>query len=87
MYDMRARVNARLEEELLARLSRTARLTGKTMTEMVREALERYVADARPEQDPLGALRDAGFVGCAEGPVELSSEYKTLLGATLGKKT
>jgi len=36
--------------------------------------------------EPLSILKSAGFVGCADGPEDLSSGYKKDLTRSLGRK-
>jgi 50S ribosomal subunit-associated GTPase HflX len=77
-----ARINARLSRQLRARIARVQRRSGKSLTEIVHVALERYCA---AEDSTLLEALD-GFVGCGSASAELSTNYKSELAASLGKK-
>jgi hypothetical protein len=84
---MRSRINARLDDKLASSLAETMRQTGKTLTEVVTEALEIYCASASVgRQGPLAILEASGFVGSGRGPRDLSRSYKKHLTASLRRK-
>jgi hypothetical protein len=37
--------------------------------------------------EPLAILKNAGFIGCADGPADLSTSYKAELVQSLRRKT
>lgn len=37
--------------------------------------------------EPLAILKNAGFIGCADGPADLSTSYKAELAQSLRRKT
>lgn len=63
--------------------------TKMSTTAVILESIERYYAATLSEEaaTPYEILTEAGFVGCADGPANLSSSYKQDLGRSLGKKT
>jgi hypothetical protein len=81
---MTRRINARIDEALASKLAELQRRTGKSATEILQAALESYYADVAATSDPGKLL--AGFVGCAEGPRALSTNYKAELLRSLKKK-
>ncbi len=57
-------------------------------TEIVVTSIERYYdAMTQAGGTAADALAEAGFIGCAEGPADLSSSYKAEMGRSLAKKT
>ena len=79
------RINARLGEELARKLDYLAERTQKSTSDVVRESIAAYYrALEESPAPPAEALRD--FVGCADGPRDLSSKYKDELGRTLTDK-
>jgi len=78
------RVNARLDAELGRQLLLVRERTGQSTSEVLKASLRAYFASVGGEGSPRELL--GGFVGCAKGPVSLSSNYKRELGRSLGKK-
>jgi len=79
------RVNARIDADLARRLDAVADRTGKTPSQIIKESLARYcemVLERSP--NPLEGLRD--FIGCAEGPGDLSTTYKRRTSESLANK-
>jgi hypothetical protein len=74
---MTLRIHARIDEALARKLPELRRWTGKSTTEVLVAALERYCAVVGPTSDAATLL--AGFVGCANGPRALSTNYKAEL--------
>ena len=80
------RINARLDEDTGRKLAYLERETNMSVSEIVRQAISAYYARFRNDNaDPAGALIKAGFIGCGEGPSDLSATYKDGL-RTLAKK-
>lgn len=82
------RLNARIDDELAAKLESIRNLTKQSTTEVVREALEHY--HRMLTQKPALAyqlLDGSGFIGCGEAEPELSTQYKELLAESLRAKT
>lgn len=83
---MAARLNARIDAVLAKKVAKLRRLTRRSTTEVVREALERYYESVERDARPYDALRDGGLIGCAEGPADLSSNYKAAFADSLAAK-
>lgn len=86
MYDsmaLAARINARLPAGLARKVSEVRRRTGKSVSEIVTQSLERF-CDAELKQHPPAyeIMSASGFIGCAEGPGDLSATYKERLGSS-----
>jgi hypothetical protein len=59
----------------------------RSLSQVVKESLTRYCDEELSEGgEPLSILKSAGFVGCADGPADLSSGYKKDLTRSLGRK-
>ncbi len=83
-----ARINARLPAEATRKVAYLERRTGKSTTEVVLTSIDNYYAVLTAEEGSAASvLAEAGFVGCAEGPEDLSRSYKTELAVSLGKKS
>lgn len=81
------RINARLDPDLEAKVEALRRRTGQSVTEIVRESLERYHASiiGGPER-PFAIFQSSGLVACGSAPPDLSSSYKRELARSLAKK-
>jgi hypothetical protein len=81
------RINARLDKTLARKVGLVQKRTRRSLSQVVQESLTRYCAEELSEGgEPLAILRAAGFVGCADGPADLSSAYKKDLSRSLGRK-
>ena len=81
------RINARLDKELAQKVSLVRKRTSRSLSQVVKESLTRYCdEELRESGQALSILRSAGFVGCADGPEDLSSGYKKALARSLGHK-
>lgn len=81
------RINARLSPPLANKVAALRIRTGKSTTEVIVEALNRYHAELeRQSVEPADILARTGFIGSAEGPKDLSRRYKTALTESLDKK-
>ncbi len=82
-----ARINARLPTDVARKVAYLESRTKMSTTEVVLESIERYYA-AMTEGDGTAAeaLAQAGFIGCATGPADLSSSYKSEQRRSLAKK-
>jgi len=81
---MTTRINARLPPELSQKLAELKRRTGKSVTELLQDALVNYYDATRATNQPADLLAD--FAGCAGGPRGLSTNYKAELHRSLGRK-
>lgn len=80
------RLNARLDDELARKLAELEKRSGKSATEIVRAALNRYYDEEVAAESPAAALEAAGLIGCISAPANLSTSYKAELGRSLSKK-
>lgn len=81
------RVNARLPEEDARKLAYLAKTERKSVSEIIRAAIERYYDETRS----AGAARKkilyrTGFIGCGEAEPDLSTDYKRHLTDSLLRK-
>ena len=79
------RVNARLDPASAAKLDAIMQLTGKSVTEVLKTAIEAYFVEIEAQRRPRAqelALR-IGLVGCGEGPEDLSSRHKAYFSESL----
>jgi hypothetical protein len=81
---MTRRINARLPPELAEKLAELRRRTGKSVTDLLQDALESYYEASRATDRPAALLAD--FVACMDGPPGLSSTYKKDLRRSLVRK-
>jgi len=85
---MTTRLNARIDEELAAKLEHLRRRTNRSVTEIVRASIELYYEHFQ-RQEAGGAgeiLREAGFIGCGEDGADLSTTYKGRLAQSVSDK-
>lgn len=81
------RINARIDDELERKLSYLRGRTKQSTTAVVREAIERYhAAIGKADANCVDILERTGFIGCVDGPRDLSVRYKEELGLSLSKK-
>ena len=79
------RINARLTGEDAARFQELLQRSGRSASELLRDALREYhAARQRPRRDPLKLL--ASFIGAGEGPEDLSTQYKAHLASAIEEK-
>jgi predicted transcriptional regulator len=84
---MASRINARIDDELAARIEALSKRTGKSMSAIVKAALDAYYEQVQASgKNPKAALQAAGFIGCAEGDRDLSTGYKDELARRWSKK-
>jgi len=73
------RINARLDEQSEQNLLFIKEKTGETVTQIIKELLTEKAEALKAKQKPgskMQALLKSDFVGCAEGPEDLSTNYK-----------
>ena len=81
------RVNARLDDERTEKLRQLQSLTRLSASEIVKRAIDLlYHQQAGRSRDKLDALLSSDFVGCANGPTDLASQYKRYLTRDLEDK-
>jgi predicted DNA-binding protein len=81
------RINARLNDEHARKVEYLRAATGQTPSDVVKEAIDHYYTEvsAAPKRASQ-VLERTGFIGCADGEPELSTDYKRLLGKSLDAK-
>lgn len=71
------RITARLTPDTLLRLRRRSKLTGKSESEIVREAIESHLSAPTEPRTAYDLALRLGLVGCAKGlPSDLSTNRK-----------
>ena len=73
------RINARLDEQSELDLLFIKEQTGETVSQIIKELLTEKAEKLRIKRKPgskMQALLQSDFVGCAEGPEDLSTNYK-----------
>ena len=81
------RINARLDDDRVEKLKQLQSLTRLGVSEIVKRAIDLlYRQQAGRSRDKLDALLASDFVGCAEGPEDLASQYKQYLTRDLENK-
>lgn len=82
------RINARISPEVARKAEYLEKRLHLSTTDMVRQAIEHYYEAVRARQGTVDEiLASAGFIGCAEGPADLSETYKAELAPSLERKT
>jgi predicted DNA-binding protein len=86
---MASRINARIDDELAARLDALSKRAGKSTSAIIKAALDAYYEQQTQAsaKSSKRALQAAGFIGCAEGDRDLSTVYKDALTRGWSKKT
>lgn len=87
LYDMSDRLNARIDDELARKLTALRRRLGISTTEIVRRSIEQMYRVAFADGGAPAAIMEAsGLIGCASGPADLSTRYKSELAQSLRSK-
>ncbi len=73
-------ITVKLSMRLANRLSARARSERSTQSAVVREALERHLAEGVAEKAPSFLELAQDLAGCLEGPADLSSDRRHLRG-------
>lgn len=77
---MKKTISLKIPGSLAERLSAAAEQSGRTKSEILREALDQYLTDSA-ESDPVSfASLASDLIGCTEGPEDLSSNPDHLEG-------
>ena len=81
------RINARLDDDRSEKLRQLQSLTRLSTSEIVKRAIDHlYLQQAGRSRERLDALLSSDFVGCAQGPTDLASQYKRYLARDLEEK-
>jgi hypothetical protein len=82
------RINARLPPDVAQKVAYLERRRNKSTTQVVLESIEHYYLALTGEQGAAAErLEQAGFVGCAHGPANLSTAFKEDLARSIESKT
>lgn len=82
-------LNINLEEAEIAKISTIQKITGKGLTEILRDAIDKYhqqVSKEPSSKNPLQIFTELGLVGCFEGEPDLSTNYKSVVKSYILKK-
>ena len=82
-------LNIDLEEPEFAKLSTIQKITGKDLTEVLRDAINNYHQQINKDpspKNPLQIFTELGLVGCFEGEADLSVNYKSIIKSYILKK-
>jgi len=75
------RITVRVNQAIQERLETIAQATGKTESEIVREAIEEFLAHQRPLRTCFDVAKKAGVIGCVKGgPRDMSTNPKHMKG-------
>ena len=81
------RINARLDDERAEKLSRLQVSTRLGTSEIVKRAIDLlYRQQTERSRNKVDDLLSSDFIGCAEGPEDLASNYKHYLTQSLDDK-
>ena len=75
------RITIRVPQELGDKLRRRSAMTGRSESELVREALETQLRDTGGNRSAYELAQQSGIVGCVEGtPKDLSTSRRHMAG-------
>ena len=75
------RISVRVPRGIARRLKERSRATGTGQSEVVRQALEKYLPESRAEQTAYDLAEKVGLIGCISGaPKDLSTNRKYFKG-------
>jgi hypothetical protein len=81
------RVNARLDDDHSRKLEVLTRLTGSTVTDVLKRAIDLYYETlGRDRRRAAEVLEEQRFIGAAAGDPNLSETYKALLSDLVAAK-
>jgi len=75
------RISVRVPPGIAQRLKQRSRITGAPESEVVRDALEKYLSEDAEEPTAYDLAKEAGLIGCAPGlPRDLSTNKRYFKG-------
>ncbi|MBI4411789.1 MAG: CopG family transcriptional regulator [Deltaproteobacteria bacterium] len=81
------RINARIDDELASKVVFLEKETGLSLTGLIKKSLTLfYQQNQKAPGNPLDILEETGFIGCAKGGRNLSTDYKKHLLKGISKK-
>jgi hypothetical protein len=85
--EVKMRINARIDDALRDKFHYLTKITGKTTSTIVREAIELYYHyTCKQKADAKKILLKNKFIASASGEQDLSEKYKSSLAHDLGEK-
>lgn len=79
------RINARLDEEYVHKLTYIQQQTDQAITDVIKTAIDLYYKQLQ-QHKPLDLLTQTGFIGCGQADANLSINYKSILTDNLKDK-
>ena len=81
------RINARLDDDYAKKLEYLKKQNQLSTTEIVKQAIDLlYLKSKARPHEKIKALLESDFIGCSEGPEDLSTNYKQYLSESLAEK-
>ena len=81
------RINARLDEDTGKKMEYLRQQSGKSQTDIIKNAIDLYYESRRSKaRAKITTLLESDFIGCANGPADLSDDYKNDLTRALEDK-
>ena len=80
------RINARLDPQTQSQLQYIIDHTESNISQAIKQAIHHYFTLLSEHRHAAKIMEASGFVGCAEGPKQLSTTYKKQLTDSLGVK-
>lgn len=82
------RINARLDDATARELERLIEETGDSVTDVIKSAIHCYHSTlaGKARRSVFELFSEAGLIGCASGPSDLSTHYKEYLTESLLEK-
>jgi hypothetical protein len=81
------RITASLDEDHARKLEQLKRQNRLNTTQVIKQAIDLLYEQTKPSPEvKLKALLESDFIGCAEGSVDLSENYKQYLTEALPEK-
>lgn len=84
---MSRRINARIDDELAQQLAELCRRTGRTLTEVIEEALRDWSRDQQARSTAAELFTANGFIASGVGPSDLARDAKRHLTESLKSKS
>lgn len=73
------KISAQLDADLTDKMKYLMRSRGESVSDIIKASIEEYYERCKGQADSAQILEQTGFIGCAEGPVDLSENYKEYL--------
>lgn len=81
------RINARLTGDDARRFKELQKLDKRSSSELLREAVREYhVRHVKPCKNAWQIMTESGFIGCGDGPADLSTNTRKYMDEALAEK-